>query len=122
MVLLANRPETAQDLRHESKRHERKGPSLTHLLGSQLLSNKQRTKAAALAAVAAQQRDEKEISVHCWKVVHDEGLDQVAETFGCSLGHRTQVLLNVFHFSFISLDQGRGEPIHWVWVLRRRIT
>lgn len=60
---------------------EREGCLLTHLLGSQVLSNTQLTKARAPATVAAQQRDKQKTPAHCWKVVHDADLDQVPETF-----------------------------------------
>ena len=43
-------------------------------------------------------------------MIHDEGLGKVAETFGCSLCHRTQVLLNIIHFSPTNIVKGRANP------------
>lgn len=98
----------------------REGPLLTHLLGLQVLSNKQSTKAAAQATEAAQRREKS--PAPWWKIVYDEGLDQVTKDIWRQTWHRTQVLLGIIHFSPINLDQGKGTPIHWVWVLRIRIT
>lgn len=79
---------------------------MTHLLGSQVLSNTQLTKAGAPATVATQQRDKQKTPAHCWKVVHDADLDQVPETFR----GRMQVP-GTIRFSPTNLGQRKGKSV-----------
>lgn len=109
VAMPANQPEPEQDPGQETSSPEEKGPCwLTGWAAKCLVTNsKQRQQHRPQRQL---NREEQEIPAPSWKMIHDEGLDEVAETFGCSLWHRTQVHPDIIYFSPTNLVKGRANP------------